>query len=278
MYRWRAGWLSWYADGLLTIWLFNHSFILSEDSACLSIFFLSIVIYKSPQYCLCLLPLAGNWWFMQLLRSQKMACLMRRWQRCKLTLHKHTANLPSCTTVITSTMCSCVTQGEKIIFEYFSDPEFIEQLIGFLSLEDRKGKDHFNPRRFCLFKVQFKFAASIDLAKLLQRSGTAQHLQPTAWIEHCRVEICVINCCDSSFSADSSHVSNERQWSVFSLVQQKGLGSFTLTESPCLRLIDRGYFVTMAMCSCRYYGLTLSSLSATPMRARSAACVRLLQD
>uniref|UniRef100_A0A8C4HVE7 Proteasome activator complex subunit 4 n=1 Tax=Dicentrarchus labrax TaxID=13489 RepID=A0A8C4HVE7_DICLA len=42
-----------------------------------------------------------------------------------------------------------------IIFEYFSDPEFIDQLIGFLSLEDRKGKDSFNPRRFCLFKGLF---------------------------------------------------------------------------------------------------------------------------
>ncbi|KAF3853762.1 hypothetical protein F7725_014450 [Dissostichus mawsoni] len=45
--------------------------------------------------------------------------------------------------------------GEKIIFEYFSDPEFIDQLIGFLSLEDRKGNDSFNPRRFCLFKGLF---------------------------------------------------------------------------------------------------------------------------
>ncbi|KAF0025594.1 hypothetical protein F2P81_022475 [Scophthalmus maximus] len=45
-----------------------------------------------------------------------------------------------------------MSEGEKIIFEYFSDPEFIDQLIEFLSLEDRKGKDSFNPRRFCLFK------------------------------------------------------------------------------------------------------------------------------
>uniref|UniRef100_A0A8C9ZB62 Uncharacterized protein n=1 Tax=Sander lucioperca TaxID=283035 RepID=A0A8C9ZB62_SANLU len=45
--------------------------------------------------------------------------------------------------------------SEKIIFEYFSDPEFIDQLIEFLSLEDRKGKDSFNPRRFCLFKGLF---------------------------------------------------------------------------------------------------------------------------
>ncbi|XP_035525217.1 proteasome activator complex subunit 4B [Morone saxatilis] len=48
-----------------------------------------------------------------------------------------------------------MSEGEKIIFEYFSDPEFIDQLIEFLSLEDRKGKDSFNPRRFCLFKGLF---------------------------------------------------------------------------------------------------------------------------
>uniref|UniRef100_A0A3B5LHN2 Proteasome activator Blm10 mid region domain-containing protein n=1 Tax=Xiphophorus couchianus TaxID=32473 RepID=A0A3B5LHN2_9TELE len=46
--------------------------------------------------------------------------------------------------------------SEKIIFEYFSDPDFIDQLIEFLSLEERKGKDSFNPRRFCLFKGLFR--------------------------------------------------------------------------------------------------------------------------
>nr|XP_015218489.1 PREDICTED: proteasome activator complex subunit 4 isoform X1 [Lepisosteus oculatus] len=45
---------------------------------------------------------------------------------------------------------------EKIIFDQFSDPKFIDQLIKFLSLEDRKGKDKFNPRRFCLFKGLFR--------------------------------------------------------------------------------------------------------------------------
>lgn len=49
-----------------------------------------------------------------------------------------------------------MSEGEKIIFEYFSDPEFIVQLLEFLSLEDRKGKDSFNPRRFCLFKGLFR--------------------------------------------------------------------------------------------------------------------------
>uniref|UniRef100_A0A3B4AX17 Proteasome activator Blm10 mid region domain-containing protein n=1 Tax=Periophthalmus magnuspinnatus TaxID=409849 RepID=A0A3B4AX17_9GOBI len=46
--------------------------------------------------------------------------------------------------------------GEKIIYEYFTDSEFIDQLIEFLSLEERKGKDSFNPRRFCLFKGLFR--------------------------------------------------------------------------------------------------------------------------
>lgn len=44
-------------------------------------------------------------------------------------------------------------QREQIIYDHFSDPAFIDQLIEFLSLEDRKGKDKFSPRRFCLFKV-----------------------------------------------------------------------------------------------------------------------------
>lgn len=33
---------------------------------------------------------------------------------------------------------------EQIIFDYFFDFKFVEQLIIFLLLEDRKGKDKFN--------------------------------------------------------------------------------------------------------------------------------------
>ncbi|XP_026508317.1 proteasome activator complex subunit 4 [Terrapene carolina triunguis] len=47
-------------------------------------------------------------------------------------------------------------EAEQIIYDHFSDPKFVEQLIKFLSLEDRKGKDKFNPRRFCLFKGIFR--------------------------------------------------------------------------------------------------------------------------
>ncbi|XP_028989298.1 proteasome activator complex subunit 4B-like isoform X2 [Betta splendens] len=49
-----------------------------------------------------------------------------------------------------------MSEGEKIIFEYFSDVEFIEQFVAFLSLEEQKGSDSFNPRRFCLFKGLFR--------------------------------------------------------------------------------------------------------------------------
>lgn len=48
-----------------------------------------------------------------------------------------------------------ISQREQIIFDHFSDPVFINQFVEFLSLEDRKGKDKFSPRRFCLFKVRF---------------------------------------------------------------------------------------------------------------------------
>uniref|UniRef100_A0A8C3XZU5 Proteasome activator subunit 4 n=1 Tax=Catharus ustulatus TaxID=91951 RepID=A0A8C3XZU5_CATUS len=48
------------------------------------------------------------------------------------------------------------SSAEQIIYDHFSDPKFVEQLIKFLSLEDRKGKDKFNPRRFCLFKGLFR--------------------------------------------------------------------------------------------------------------------------
>uniref|UniRef100_A0AAX7TI03 Proteasome activator subunit 4 n=1 Tax=Astatotilapia calliptera TaxID=8154 RepID=A0AAX7TI03_ASTCA len=49
-----------------------------------------------------------------------------------------------------------MTEWEQIIFDHFSDPVFINQFIEFLSLEDRKGKDKFSPRRFCLFKGLFR--------------------------------------------------------------------------------------------------------------------------
>ncbi|XP_075999758.1 proteasome activator complex subunit 4B [Genypterus blacodes] len=59
-----------------------------------------------------------------------------------------------------------MSEGEKIIYEYFCDPEFIEQLMEFLSLEERKGKDTFSPRRFCLFKGLFRNYGDVFLPLL----------------------------------------------------------------------------------------------------------------
>lgn len=58
-------------------------------------------------------------------------------------------------------------QREQIIFDHFSEPVFVNQFIEFLSLEERKGKDKFSPRRFCLFKVSF-LEISVVMQKLLR--------------------------------------------------------------------------------------------------------------
>ncbi|XP_034040183.1 proteasome activator complex subunit 4A isoform X2 [Thalassophryne amazonica] len=49
-----------------------------------------------------------------------------------------------------------MTEREQVIYDHFTDPVFINQFIDYLSLEDRKGKDKFSPRRFCLFKGLFR--------------------------------------------------------------------------------------------------------------------------
>ena len=42
---------------------------------------------------------------------------------------------------------------ERAIFEEFSNSEFIDKLIRFLSLEEQKGKDKFHAQHFTFFKV-----------------------------------------------------------------------------------------------------------------------------
>uniref|UniRef100_A0A672JH14 Proteasome activator subunit 4b n=1 Tax=Salarias fasciatus TaxID=181472 RepID=A0A672JH14_SALFA len=78
-----------------------------------------------------------------------------------------------------------MSESEKIIFEYFSDPEFIDQLMEFLSLEDRKGKDSFNPRRFCLFKGLFRNYGDVFLPLLWP------HLEQLAGDPHESSQRCV---------------------------------------------------------------------------------------
>ncbi|XP_012728945.2 proteasome activator complex subunit 4B isoform X1 [Fundulus heteroclitus] len=78
-----------------------------------------------------------------------------------------------------------MSEGEKIIFEYFSDPDFIDQLIEFLSLEERNGKDSFNPRRFCLFKGLFRNYGNVFLPVL------RPHLEQLASDPHESSQRCV---------------------------------------------------------------------------------------
>lgn len=48
-----------------------------------------------------------------------------------------------------------LSPGEAEVSRFFSNPANIEKLIGFLSLEERKGKDKFDATRFSLFKGIF---------------------------------------------------------------------------------------------------------------------------
>lgn len=47
-------------------------------------------------------------------------------------------------------------QAEQIIFKAFTDPNFVEKLITFLSLEDVKGSDKYNVKRAQMFKVSYR--------------------------------------------------------------------------------------------------------------------------
>ena len=44
-------------------------------------------------------------------------------------------------------------EDERIVFERFTNAQFIETLIKFLSLEENKGQDRFHAKFFVLFKV-----------------------------------------------------------------------------------------------------------------------------
>lgn len=44
-------------------------------------------------------------------------------------------------------------EDERIVYEQFTNVQFIETLIKFLTLEENKGKDRFHAKFFVLFKV-----------------------------------------------------------------------------------------------------------------------------
>ena len=47
-------------------------------------------------------------------------------------------------------------KGEQIIFRFFKDSKNVEKLVEYLSLENKKGRDHFDVERFGLFKALFR--------------------------------------------------------------------------------------------------------------------------
>ena len=48
--------------------------------------------------------------------------------------------------------CASLSAEEKVLYNFFSNQSNVDKLIGFLSLEERKGKDKFDARRFSMFK------------------------------------------------------------------------------------------------------------------------------
>lgn len=44
-------------------------------------------------------------------------------------------------------------EGERYLYEFFSNDENVDKLVGFLIVEEKKGRDKFNGIRFSLFKV-----------------------------------------------------------------------------------------------------------------------------
>ncbi len=49
-----------------------------------------------------------------------------------------------------------LSASERIIYEFFSSDEKLDQLIGFMSLEEKKGSDRFNGDRYILYKAVFR--------------------------------------------------------------------------------------------------------------------------
>jgi len=47
-------------------------------------------------------------------------------------------------------------EAEQIVFKFMTDEEKVDKLVTFLSLENKKGKDRFDPERFAMFKGLFR--------------------------------------------------------------------------------------------------------------------------
>lgn len=62
-----------------------------------------------------------------------------------------------------------LNESEQVIYSYFSDQTFIDQLFNYLSLEENKGKDKFSSKRFHLWKGLFRNFGNLFSDKILEK-------------------------------------------------------------------------------------------------------------
>ncbi|XP_052744002.1 proteasome activator complex subunit 4A isoform X2 [Bicyclus anynana] len=60
--------------------------------------------------------------------------------------------------------------GERYLFEFFSDEECVDRLVAFYTVEEKKGKDKFNGIRFTMFRMAFAQFGERVSARLLQHA------------------------------------------------------------------------------------------------------------
>uniref|UniRef100_A0A671S9F1 Proteasome activator complex subunit 4A-like n=1 Tax=Sinocyclocheilus anshuiensis TaxID=1608454 RepID=A0A671S9F1_9TELE len=117
-----------------------------------------------------------------------------------------------------------MNESEQIIYDHFSDQQFIDQFIHYLSLEDRKGKDKFSPRRFCLFKGLFRNFDD-DFLPLLK-----PHMERLVADSHESTQRCVAEII-SGLIRGSKHWSYskvEKLWALLCPLLRKALSNITI--------------------------------------------------
>ena len=65
-------------------------------------------------------------------------------------------------------------QSERVVYDAFTSPEFVDRLVSFLSLEENKGRDHYDTNRFSMFKV----GRGITYHSLVKERPPAQECLP----------------------------------------------------------------------------------------------------
>ena len=81
-----------------------------------------------------------------------------------------------------------LNESQKVVFDTFTDPQFLEQFMTYLSLEENKGKDKFSSRRFQLWKGLFRNFGPFNLDLLIPKiSDSVSGIQESA--HRCAAEL-----------------------------------------------------------------------------------------